>query len=71
MQILILILRGELPPRCDEPPLSDDAWSLIQSCWARQASKRPAMKDIVTPLLLYMLKDKKVRESQKECIMCF
>ncbi|KAF8700273.1 hypothetical protein AX14_000817 [Amanita brunnescens Koide BX004] len=71
MQILRLISRGELPPRCDEPPLSDDAWSMIQSCWARQASKRPAMKDIVkwmrtTPdtdsyslrLLLCMLKDK-------------
>ena len=76
MQILRLISRGELPPRCDEPPLSDDAWSMIQSCWARQASKRPAMKDIVkwmrtTPdsdsyslrLLLCMLKDKTVRKN--------
>jgi hypothetical protein len=46
VQILRLASLGVLPQRRDEPPLSDEAWNLIQCCWMREASKRPAMKDI-------------------------
>ena len=43
VQIMRLHSRGAHPPRLDLPPLSDHAWELIQSCWAREASKRPGM----------------------------
>jgi len=46
IQIMKMISRGEHPPRQDEPPLSDRAWSLIQWCWVRDAAKRPAIGDI-------------------------
>lgn len=41
-----LVSQGERPRRLDEPPLSDWAWKLIQSCWAQGASERPEMKDV-------------------------
>jgi hypothetical protein len=72
IQILRLVSLGVLPPRRDEPPLDDEAWNLIQCCWMREASKRPAMKDIPEmmmtilnpiPSLLSILKDKEVRQS--------
>ena len=65
-----LVSRGERPPRLDKPRLSDWAWELIQSCWAQDALKRPAMKNVVEsmmtildsfPVFLSWLKDKKVR----------
>jgi hypothetical protein len=67
-----LVSRGERPSRPDEPPLSDWAWELIQSCWAQEALKRPAIKYVVErmmtildpfPVFLSWLKDKKVRQS--------
>ena len=42
-----LFSRGALPPRLDEPPLSNGAWELILSCWVREASKRPGI-DVIT-----------------------
>lgn len=42
-----LVSKGELPPRLDEPPLSDGAWDLIQSCWIKQAADRPAIKEVL------------------------
>lgn len=47
MQILKLISRGMRPPRCDEPPLNDDIWELIQWCWAQEALERPGMRNAV------------------------
>ena len=46
MQILKLIFQGARPPRRDKPPLNDNAWELIQRCWATEASERPRMKDV-------------------------
>lgn len=46
MQILTLRHRGLHPPRLHEPPLSDDIWELIQSCWVREASKRPGIEEV-------------------------
>jgi hypothetical protein len=46
MQILALLSRGSHPPRQPEPPLSDGAWELIQSCWVREASKRPGIEEV-------------------------
>ena len=37
---------GELPPRHDEPPLSDEAWELIQWCWDTEAIRRPEMNHV-------------------------
>ncbi|KAF8336178.1 kinase-like domain-containing protein, partial [Amanita rubescens] len=50
-QIWALIFRGTLPPRLDEPLLSDGAWSVIQSCWMREASRRPRMEDIAEKIV--------------------
>ena len=47
MQIMALLVRGLHPPRLDEPPLSDETWGLIRSCWAREASKRPTIEDVI------------------------
>ena len=67
-----LVSRGELPPRLNEPPLSNEAWNLIQRCWTREASKRPTMKRIAEkmvtiidpfPSFISILKNKKVRQS--------
>ena len=46
MQILSLLSRGSHPPRLHEPPLSDGAWELIQSCWVREALKRPGIDEV-------------------------
>ena len=47
VHVMWLVSRGERPRRLDEPPLSEWAWKLIQSCWIQEASKRPEMKDVV------------------------
>ena len=44
MQIMALLSRGLHPPRLHEPPLSDETWELIRSCWVREASKRPRIE---------------------------
>ena len=70
------VSQGILPPRLDDPPLKDGAWELIERCWARIPSARPAIKDIAErmmsdperhPLLflLLILKDWKVWQHQK------
>ena len=46
MQIMKLICDGMRPLRRDEPPLNDNAWELIQCCWAGKTSERPGMKDV-------------------------
>ncbi|KAF8336184.1 kinase-like domain-containing protein [Amanita rubescens] len=51
LQILTLISRGILPPRLDEPPLSDRAWNVIRCCWVREASERPRMKEITENMM--------------------
>jgi hypothetical protein len=47
MQILSLLSRGSHPPRLHEPHLSDGAWELIQSCWVREALKRPGIDEVM------------------------
>jgi hypothetical protein len=44
---MALLARGLHPPRLNEPPLSDETWELIRSCWAREASNRPRI-EVVT-----------------------
>ena len=44
MQIMASLSRGLHPPRLHEPPLSDETWELIRSCWVREASKRPRIE---------------------------
>ena len=41
---------GLHPPRLDSPPLSDSTWELIQTCWVREASKRPGIEVVVSTL---------------------
>ena len=54
MQIMKLIFDGTRPLRRDAPPLNDNAWELIQRCWAENASERPGMKDVAELMLKYM-----------------
>ena len=39
------------PPRPDSPPLSDEAWELIRSCWVREASERPRIEVVVEKMV--------------------
>ncbi|KAF8324806.1 kinase-like domain-containing protein [Amanita rubescens] len=55
LQIMRLVSRGVLPPRQDQPPLSDEAWDIIQHCWTREPSERPRMKDVVESLICLIL----------------
>ena len=43
--------RKAQPPRLDSPPLSDEAWQLIRSCWAREASERPGIADVTRQMI--------------------
>ena len=56
MQILKLISQGMRPPRCDEPPLSDYAWELIQCCWAQDASERPGMRNATEWMIAILIR---------------
>ncbi|KAF8351953.1 WD40-repeat-containing domain protein [Amanita rubescens] len=50
-QIWALIFRGILPPRLNEPPLSDGAWDMIQRCWIRKPSERLRIKGVVQRMM--------------------
>ncbi|KAF8314396.1 kinase-like domain-containing protein [Amanita rubescens] len=55
VQIWKLVTRCVLPPRLDEPPLSDGVWDIIQRCWTRETSKRPKMRDVMNLLHLSLM----------------
>ncbi len=55
LQIWTIVHRGKHPPRLDEPPLTDEAWDIIQRCWMTKPSERPRMKDVVESLTWLML----------------
>ena len=40
------------PPRLDSPPLSDEAWELIRSCWMSEASKRPRIEEVTLRMVI-------------------
>ncbi|KAF8344541.1 kinase-like domain-containing protein [Amanita rubescens] len=52
LQIVGLHFRGEHPPRLNDPPLSESAWSMIQRCWEREALRRPRMKDVTKNMIV-------------------
>ena len=56
LQIPGLILKGMRPDRHNEPPLNDEAWKLIQWCWAQVASERPRMKDVAEWMMAMQFK---------------
>src|SRR6266576_5546025 len=47
IQIIKSVSRGQRPPRLQVPYLSDEAWKLMQYCWSKDKSTRPAIEDIV------------------------
>ncbi|KAF8339465.1 kinase-like domain-containing protein [Amanita rubescens] len=65
LQIMALVFRDKRPPRLDEPSFSDEAWSVIQRCWVREASKRPSMTDIVESISQFASPSTNVRKLQK------
>jgi hypothetical protein len=49
------IMEGKNPPRpteaeCDEVPITDDLWDLVNQCWDPTPRSRPAMSAIVATL---------------------
>ncbi|KAF8333300.1 kinase-like domain-containing protein [Amanita rubescens] len=51
IQIWTLISRGILPPLLHEPPLSDEAWDMIQRCWIRKPEERPRIEDVAQRMM--------------------
>jgi hypothetical protein len=48
---MALVIRDKRPDRLNEPRLSDEAWEVIQQCWAMEPRKRPKMKDVIESLI--------------------
>ena len=46
-----LVIQDKRPSRLDDPPLSDEAWEVIQRCWEREPWKRQGMKDVIESLI--------------------
>ena len=46
-QVMRLVLRGRRPDRLFDPPLSDEAWSLIGTCWDQDPGRRPSIDEVV------------------------
>ena len=51
IQIMKLHSRRVHSPRLDFPPLSDEAWELVRSCWVREASKRPGIEQVTRKMV--------------------
>jgi len=47
IQIIKSVSRGQRPPRLQVPYLSDEAWKLMQDCWSKEKSTRPAIEDVM------------------------
>jgi hypothetical protein len=63
--------RGAHPPRLDFPPLSEEAWELIRSCWDREASKRPRIEVVMEEMVAIAHDiDSQSRVKRHECAMC-
>ncbi|KAF8730341.1 hypothetical protein AX14_005640 [Amanita brunnescens Koide BX004] len=43
--------QGLHPRRLQEPPLSDEAWELIRSCWTRKPSDRPGIEEVTEKMV--------------------
>ena len=69
IQIMKLHSRGVHPPRLDFPPLSDEAWELIRSCWVREAPKRPRI-EVITEKMVAIVHDSQSRVKRHECATC-
>ncbi|KAF8325734.1 kinase-like domain-containing protein [Amanita rubescens] len=50
-QIVNLVIQDKRPSRLYDPPLSDEAWGIIQRCWEREPWKRRGMQDVVESLI--------------------
>ena len=40
------VIRGVRPPRPECPKLTDDIWTVIQSCWNHDPKKRPTINTV-------------------------
>ena len=45
--VITVITSDERPPRPTHPELSDKLWELIEKCWRRDPSQRPAIQEVV------------------------
>ncbi|KAF8322007.1 kinase-like domain-containing protein [Amanita rubescens] len=53
IQIIMFVSRGGRPPRLEVPSLSAEAWKLMQDCWAKEKSTRPAIEDVVERMMAW------------------
>jgi hypothetical protein len=49
----MLLIKGSRAPRLEVPPLSDEAWELIEHCWQEDKMKRPPIKDVVEKMMAW------------------
>ncbi|KAF9789491.1 kinase-like protein, partial [Thelephora terrestris] len=49
-QAMVIILRGERPPRPTHQELTNDLWKIIQRCWKRDPPLRPEVSEILNVL---------------------
>ncbi|KAF8328945.1 kinase-like domain-containing protein [Amanita rubescens] len=69
IQIMALVTRGGRPPRQNEPPLSDEAWELIQQCWVKEPPRRPRMKGVaeqMTAISQFLSEGKKRKKKRRK-----
>lgn len=49
------IIRGERPPRPDNPTLTDNVWELIRTCWGQEPRSRPVISTVLRDLVSSLL----------------
>ena len=50
VEIMRAVTHGERPPRRINPPMSDEEWNLINSCWMESRQQRPRAMYIAVKL---------------------
>ncbi|KAF8348488.1 kinase-like domain-containing protein [Amanita rubescens] len=49
------IMHGRRPHRQTNPPLREEAWKLIETCWDQDPGKRPSMDDVVDTMISWSI----------------
>ena len=53
-QVVRLVIKGRRPDRLRDPPLSDVAWSLIETCWDQDPGRRPSIDEVVDTMFSWL-----------------
>ena len=50
VEAMMVIMRGDRPPRPSHLTLTDELWELVQQCWNQDPRKRPPMPKVLQAL---------------------